>query len=383
MSTKIIALAENSWDGPWMNRQQILSRLGKSADVLYSNGPYFSWSRSKETFKKSSFFGGFSDKDNVLVDSSPKYLLKYQGVRTAEMVVDYLCVSRWRRTLEIKKTDELIAYIFSPTFYNFVNIIKPDKVVYHIYDVFSSSPGWNASLQESHEALIRDADIVFASSDEIKKSVLKYRPNLDVIVVENGVDYKSFSNINSYKELADLKNIPHPRIGYTGNINMKVDMELIVSLAIKQPDWNFIFVGRVGDLGSQALFYDQAKNQGNVYFLGQKTVQDLPSYMDSMDVNIMNYSTSKGLWSFSGYPLKMHEYLAVGKPVVSSRLPSIESFGDVILICDNAEEWETGIAACLNEDDFTFVEKRRNVAKRYDWDALVLKIADVIGVTRM
>lgn len=380
MATKIIALAENSWDGPWMNRQQILSRLGKSSNILYSNGPFYSWSRSRPIFKESPFLGRMIYKDKVLVDLPPKYLLKYQGLKMTESIVDYLTALRWKRALKVQSHDELIVYVFSPAFYDFIKYIKPDKVVYHIYDMFSASPGWNESLQRKHEALISQADVVFASSDEIKKSALECSVGSDVTVIENGVDYDAFSSVDNYQEPVDIKDISSPRIGYTGNINMKVDMALVVNLAARHPEWSFVFIGGIGELGEQAQFYKQARNLSNIYFLGRKPVVDLPAYMSSMDINIMLYSINKNLWSFSGYPLKMHEYLAVGKPVVSSDLPSIRSFSDVISICSGADEWEASILACLNEGESSIVKRRRGVAVNYDWNVLVERIAKSIGI---
>src|SRR5512145_2443365 len=84
---RLLALAPNFWDAQWMNRQQILSRLAKDHDVLYSNGPWSVWDRHDERFRAASWTGSFESRDGVLLDRPPKLLLRWPTHATSERTV--------------------------------------------------------------------------------------------------------------------------------------------------------------------------------------------------------------------------------------------------------------------------------------------------------
>ncbi|MEX2353027.1 MAG: glycosyltransferase [Gammaproteobacteria bacterium] len=112
----------------------------------------------------------------------------------------------------------------------------------------------------------------------------------------------------------------------------------------------------------------------NVHFLGNKDHRVLPEYMASMDVNIMCYRISDDIWTIGIYPLKLHEYLAVGKPIVSARLPSVEEFSCLIDIADNDVEWEEKIDLALRGRGVGSVDLRREIAAKNNWSNRVDRI---------
>ena len=111
-----------------------------------------------------------------------------------------------------------------------------------------------------------------------------------------------------------------------------------------------------------------------MHFLGAKPVDRVPQYLVNMDVNLMFYRLSGQSWVTSGYPLKLHEYLAVGHPVVSVDLPTVRPFADVVRIADGVEDWLSAIQEALTAGGRGTVEQRRAVAAANGWDQRVASL---------
>jgi glycosyltransferase involved in cell wall biosynthesis len=156
-----------------------------------------------------------------------------------------------------------------------------------------------------------------------------------------------------------------------------VDYGLIATLAKRRSDWNFVLVGQViphPDPRSDAERAD-CETLPNVHFLGGKKADEIPRYLVGMDVNIMPYRLSDRSWIKAGYPLKLHEYLAVGHPVVSADLPSVRPFSHVVRIAEGVDDWYKGIEDALDSGGVGTPELRRAVAAENSWDARVLTLS--------
>ncbi len=367
----IVAMAPNAWDGPWMNRQQLLSRLGSQHNIVYTNGLWSVWDRDQAAWKAASVNGEFCAQDQVLVDHPPKFLLRWPRFSTLDHLAIRMAIRRWTRAWGVKKNALRVVYLFHPQFYPYVKKIQADFVVYHAYDMLSLTPGWNRELEEQQQALLAMADLVLASSDIIAEELaaISGKP---VEVLPNGADFTAFCGAatGDCPEPDDLANIPHPRIGYVGNLNLKVDFPLIASLANGQQNWNFVFVGGKGKLDARTQEgFDECARLKNVYFLGAKNYREIPGYAANMDVNLMCYRVEGDVWTRGIYPLKLHEYLATGKPVVSSGIPSVVPFESNVAIARTADQWPELIEAALQGNGAGSTEQRRMVAKENSWDA--------------
>jgi glycosyltransferase involved in cell wall biosynthesis len=115
-----------------------------------------------------------------------------------------------------------------------------------------------------------------------------------------------------------------------------------------------------------------------VYFLGNKPVDQLPSYNQYFDVSILCYKIDD--YTKYIYPLKLHEYLATGLPVVGSPIRTLQEFDGTIRLASTADEWSAAISASLAPESFTpsAIEARRKVAREHDWDRIVHLIAQTI-----
>ncbi len=370
-SQVLLVFAPNSWDGPWMNRQQLLSRLGRHYTIIYSTGlPQLGRRKSPDG---GGVGGRVRPRDNVHLDSPPAWLFRPTRFPWLRRFADELAVRRWRRIARTLGGGQITAYVFHPKFWPQVARLRPARVVYHAYDLYHLQGKQQHSFDSEEAALVRRADLVVASSLPIAEHLRSIGARR-VELVENAADFDIFSAVDpgegSGGDPADLIDIPRPRVGYTGALNRKVDFPLFVRLAERFPGVHFVFVGQPGRLnpaGASAMERLQALT--NVHFVGFKVPAELPAYMAAMDVNVMAYRVGDDVWTAGIYPLKLHEYLAVGQPVVSSDLPAVRPFADVIRIATSPEDWERGISEALDGRGVGSTATRRERARQNSWTA--------------
>jgi glycosyltransferase involved in cell wall biosynthesis len=191
--------------------------------------------------------------------------------------------------------------------------------------------------------------------------------------VPNGVDFRAFST--PVAEPADLASIPHPRIGYAGVIKQQLDLALLAQVARRRPDWSLVMVGPIGMIGDQAEALRALQQLPNCHFTGRKSAAELPAYVQHFDVCTLGY-VMDGYTRYI-YPLKLHEYLAAGRPVVATHIPALEEFREVVYMARSAEDWVAAIEGALTENK-TAAAARERIAAEHDWSSLVRRVATAI-----
>lgn len=376
VALRVIAFAPNAWGESWMNRQQILSRLAKRHHILYSNGPWTVWDVHRPEFRASKSGGGFERHDGVLLDQSPKLLLSWPTNPAWDLLTIPLAVERWRRQLKKMGDGPIVAYVFHPSYVKYVERMRADLVVYSPYDLFSSMPDWSVEKEADEQRLIDLSGLVITSSEPTRNAI-QQKTAKPVFCVPNAADASLFEAGSELPPPPDVASIPRPRIGYVGTLNRKVNFPLVLNIALSEPTWQFLFIGPDGnfdDVTHAAM--DQCRQLPNVHFLPAKSVAELPMCMGALDVAMMCYR--KDTWMDFGYPLKLHEYLASGTPIVSTPLQSIGDFKDWIETADDEQSWRAAIARALNGHARSTAEDRRAVARRNTWDARVDTIEGIL-----
>jgi len=372
-SLSLLALAPNDWAGQWMNRQQLLSRLGaRHHTVLYSTGTWHIWDRGSLDWRRATVRGEFKKQDNVWVERAPRFMMRWPRFVTVDDLVVRLHARRLRRWIASQNKAPLVAQIFHPAFYPFVKHLRPEFLVYHAYDLFDHQPSWTSELDRFERRLLSQADLAIASSDMIA-SVLSQRSGRPVRALLNAADVRAFSwrEHQGLSEPADLANIPRPRIGYLGSLHAQINFGLIARLAELNPHWNFVFVGAKSphaDANTEAELAD-CRRHSNVHFLGERTRHEVPGYALNMDVNIMCYRLDNASWVNVAHPLKLHEYLASGRPIVSVPMPALLSLSNVIRFADTLDEWNRAITEALVSGGCGTPEEREAIARDNSWEA--------------
>jgi glycosyltransferase involved in cell wall biosynthesis len=374
----ILVLAPNQWDGPWMNRQQLFSRVGRRYPVVYSTGLPQPGKSNRPT--GGWLTGRLQPRDNVLLDRPPKCLVRPGHPLWLRAWVDRLAAWRWRQLMAGVSRSALMAYVFHPKFWPFVEWLRPARLVYHAYDLYHLQGTTPHAFDAQEHALVRSADLVIASSEAIAEHLLTMGANR-VELLENASDYEAFASagLAGGAEPPDLAAVPRPRVGYVGALNRKVDFPLISRLARQHPEWQFVLIGRLGHLDAvcqQAV--QDLRACTNVHFLGFKERDVLPQYVAAMDVNVMCYRLGPDLWTAGIYPLKLHEYLAAGRPIVSSDLRAVRQFQDVIRIAVTPEGWETALVEALDGRPAGTAEGRRVRARENNWDSRAARLEHLL-----
>lgn len=373
---RMLAFAPNAWRGPWMNRQHLLSRLGKRHSVLYTNGPWTIWDRQLAAFRSSPFMGAFELQDNVVVDHAPRLLLNNPFRTGWGRAVRLIACSRWRHHIASLSGGPLVAYVFHPGYTEYALAMRPDLIVYAPYDLFASTPDWGPDQVRQENHLLQVCDVVITVSDAIVTE-LQARTTSPVFCVPNGVDADAFAACTRQILPEDIAAIPRPRIGYVGSLNRKVDFGLISRLAASSPSWHFVFVGAsFGHDERSHSAMEACRQLPNVHFLGLKPAASLPSYMAALDVGLMCYLA--GTWMEYGCPLKLYEYLAAGLPIVSSALPMMKEFADVARTADGEADWRSAILDSINRRSPMETAARLHVARQNNWDARVTRIEQIV-----
>lgn len=371
----IVGLANTYWDGLWMNRQQILTRLGKITTVLYARGPWLTWSYHK-AIKESTLLGSFEIKDNVIVESSPLILPRIPKFPLLERLTLRLYAKRISAKIDSQSNKEKrLLYVFHPSYIDLIPYLRYDKIIYHCYDNFITMPEGDPDIADKEKRLCAIADHILTSSEENRDRIARDYDRSDTAFIPNGVDFDLF-NITKTDPPDFLKNIKNsnPKIGYIGSVNDKVDLPLVDELTARCPEFNFVFVGRVNNLSVEnAACWSRITARRNVYHFNSCSRFMVPHILRSMDVNCIYYDVSDGNFSSAGYPLKLHEYLASGKPAISAKIRSVMAFNDVVVTPDSADAWIEALNKAIENPDAapSSSQLRFETARKNSWDARI------------
>ena len=386
----IFAFSNTDWRGIWMNRQHLLSRLARRGwPVVYSSGVMNIWKRESNAWRGAPLFARAEIEDGILLDLPGRLPFVWPKLEAYSRWVMRQHMARLTRKVRAQRGRGVIAYIFSPEFRPYLDALDPRYVVYHAYDAYPQLPGWGPRQQRFEQELVGRADLVLATTH----GTMALIPRGNAAprhILPNGVDAEAFAAADDDIPCPTaLTKIPRPRIGYLGSINQKLDFNIMRGVARARPQWHWIFIGRTLEgAGSPAAdpeiaaAYNECLTLPNVHFPGPCPRSEVPAYMLHMDVNTICYRTTHGWWEH-GYPIKLHESLAAGKPVIASPLRSIVAFSDVVELAGNTEEWIAALEHALADDSLERRKRRVAVARENTWDKradqLDLWLKDMVG----
>jgi glycosyltransferase involved in cell wall biosynthesis len=251
------------------------------------------------------------------------------------------------------------------------DFLNPSAYVYYCRDNLLGVPYWKKHGRTIEPLHIAKADIGAANSIYLANYLRKYNPNSHYI--GQGCNIALFDPAFPRPVPSDMPASPAPVIGYVGAIiDLRIDNEILLHIAKTRPDWNIVLVGpEDGFFKASALHL-----LPNVYFLGRKEINDLPAYIARFNVCINPQLINE--ITIGNYPLKVDEYLAMGKPVVATRTETMEIFGDCIYLADKPEDYPGLIGRALAEDIPALAQKRMELARTHTWTASVDKLYSLI-----
>jgi len=259
----------------------------------------------------------------------------------------------------------------------FVDMLAPRLVCYDCmddYGLIAPAAGGQPPAREQELALLRRADIVFASSTELAQRCAQTNPR--TVLVPNGVDAAFFAAGEEQAAPAGLASIPAPRIGYVGSLAAWVDVELLAGVARARPDWSLVLVGPALKGVEGAL--DALRRLPNVFVLGERPYASIPAYLQSFAVCLIPFRLN-GL-TRAVNPVKFYEYMAAGRPVVATPLPELAPFAGACALASNTAGFVAAIAAALAEGDTAARRHERlALARAHTWAQRVATIEDAMA----
>jgi glycosyltransferase involved in cell wall biosynthesis len=228
-----------------------------------------------------------------------------------------------------------------------------------------------AHVVDLDETLTREADVVLCTSQLLYNEKRAINPRS--YMVGNAADVDLFAQARQAMSIpAELRGVSKPIIGFHGSLDTyRIDYMLLLELAQARRDWSLVLIGPQKPSPELAALAQQP----NVVLPGPKPLTDLPAYVAQYDVGILPYRMTDYVRGLS--PLKVYEYLAAGKPVVSVPVPHMTRF-DVVRIADTCDAFIKQIEGALAEKDAAALARRVAVAEAHSWDAKLQRVLELV-----
>ena len=251
--------------------------------------------------------------------------------------------------------------------------LHPRLVVAHIVDEWTGLSGVSAEYSTIEMDLLRHAHLTIVSSETLLDSKRTLSSNIHL--VRHGADLHLFRQalLSTTPVPHDLMAIPEPRIGYYGALH-KLDLNLVAYCARQHPEWSFVFIGPQS--GRQGANLSSLNAYRNIHFLGPRPHSSLPGYLKGFQVAIMPFVINR--LTLAMCPIKVYEFLAAGRAVVSVDLPEVRVLGDVVSIARSPEEFVRNLEQALIEQSGEFVFNRCQHAARFDWENSIAAVETLL-----
>jgi len=298
----IICFSHLRWNFVHQRPQHLLSRFTKEQRVFYV-----------EEYITSSDPDGYtisSPQENLFVVIP--HLKKSQGSNTDE---NYRVEKIVSKLFNDNKIESPIFWYYTPMALNFTQNFTPRIIVYDCMDELSNFKFAPPTLKKLEARLFEIADLVFTGGNTLYEA--KKHLHNNIYSFPSSIDKEHFElSRTALKQFPDQANIPSPRLGFYGVIDERFDIELIREAAELKPDWHFVLIGPVIKIDPATL----PKNS-NIHYLGPKEYSELPTYLAGWDIALIPFAINDSTRFIS--PTKTPEYLAGGKPVISTPITDV------------------------------------------------------------
>ena len=223
---------------------------------------------------------------------------------------------------------------------------------------------------------MRKADIVFAVSRGLFDDAKKFNENC--YLIPNGVDCDLYRLPVAVPANSKLERIRRPILGYLGILHYMVDFDLLNYLAESRPDWSILLMGRkLIKVPEDKACFAALTEKENVHYAGEIARKEIPAFLQSLDVCLMPFKNTESNRYAPG-PLKLWEYLAVGKPIVAVDQGIEYHYQNLIKIASDKEGFVNCIEEALREKDPQLIAERKQAAQENSWDKRVDRMMELV-----
>jgi len=365
--------------------------LAKENDVYYIDYPvtFKDYLKNKGTERHKKRRKSFFSVKNCLISTdierlkilvlppvlSINFLSESMVYRTLLTFNEQIIVNRIKGVIERKNISKYI-YINSFNFHypNIGSILKPDLTVYQCVDPLVIEHDRRHGIK-SEKIILNKSDLVICTSKQL--CLEKSNENKNTYFIPNAADLDHCSkaldeDLNLHFKISEIRK---PIVGYFGNIERRIDLDLLSETIKSNPKINFVFAGPVDN----SYIPDSFIKMDNVHFIGRVFYEELPSVLKGFDVAIIPFK--KDEVSNTIFPLKLFEYLGAGKPVVSTDFNQDlkEYTGDSVIYCTSSSEFITGIITALTLNSEKNIKKRLRIAADNTWEKRLAELSELIA----
>ena len=364
----IIVHSHLRWDFVWQRPQQLLSRFAQRSHVLFVEEPIY-----------------LDDVGDARLDLSRPMQRVHRAVPMlpAELRGEYdasIAVIRELLRRQLAADGALGGLFARPIqwFYTpmpapaMIGAFDERAVVYDCMDELSKFRFAPVALVDRERYLMAQADVVFAGGFKLSQSKAKYHQNVHFFGC--GVDVAHFATARSAdvavpREIASLK---RPVIGYYGVIDERIDYELLRTLASTLTDAELVMVGPIVKVDPAEL-----PRAENIHWLGQRQYAELPAHVKGFDVCLMPFALNEATEYIN--PTKTLEYMAAGKPIVSTAVSDVvHNFTPVVAVADSYEEFAAAVRDAIERPNAELIARGLEQARANAWESIVARMERII-----
>ncbi|HET6779276.1 MAG TPA: glycosyltransferase [Gemmatimonadales bacterium] len=355
----IVAFSHLRWNFVYQRPQHLLSRLAALHPVVFVEEPEFDgdgpahWERS-------------SPHPNVTV-YRPRTPVRTPGFHRDQLAALEPLMAEL--SADLGETD-VLAWLYTPMALPLALWLDPEAAVYDCMDELSLFAGAPAELLDLEEELLEYADVMFTGGPSLYRAKQSRHPNVHCF--PSSVDAGHFrlrdTAGNEVSEADDQAELAHPRLGFYGVIDERLDLEIVRRLAEAHPEWQIVLVGPVVKIDPAQLPRIQ-----NIHYFGQRSYEELPRYLAGWDVCLLPFARNEATKFIS--PTKTLEYMAAELPIVSTPITDVaEPYGHIVYLGGTPEEFIRACEEAMSsspEERAARAEQMRQVLAGTSWDVTV------------
>lgn len=352
----LVCFAHLHWDFVWQRPQHLLSRFAQHGRVFYVEDAFF---HADDLIEPHIEVKERQNGVKVLVVHLPNRL------RGDETAIDQAQFGVLSRFFTDNGLQQYVFWYYTPMALGKSRLFSPVLTVYDCMDELAQFKFAPPELRQREQELFEKADLVFTGGQRLYEA--KREQHSDAHSFPSSIDKQHFGQARdlSLAEPADQAGIAHPRIGFFGVVDERLDIDLLRQLATDHPEWQFVIIGPIVKIDPASLPHNE-----NIHYLGGKDYQELPAYLRGWDVATLLFARNESTEFIS--PTKTPEYLAAGRPVVSTSIRDVvRPYGDLNLvqIADDPQEFGQAIARALEQGkDASWRTRTDSYLATISWD---------------
>jgi UDP-galactopyranose mutase len=357
----LVCLSHLRWDFVYQRPQHLLSRCARERRVFFVEEPVFGKGPLRLELK---------ERDGGVIVAAPHL----PEDLTSEVARDAALAGLVELLLAGQGVKDFVLWYYTPMALRFTRSLRPRATVYDCMDELSAFRGAPPLLRTLEQELLARADLVFTGGQSLYEAKRGRHPR--VYAFPSSIDRAHFARARAADtaDPADQSAFGRPRLGFFGVIDERFDAELIAEVARLRPAWQLVLIGPVVKIDPAGL-----PRRENIHYLGMKSYEELPRYLAGWDVALLPFARNESTRFIS--PTKTPEYLAAGRPVVSTSIRDVvRPYGEagLVRIADSPEDFVAACEAAMSEDAASRVERVDAFLAQTSWDRTWARMRELI-----